>query len=660
MTVEIIRNANLNPDNINKDERDYYLITDKDDKLNIMGSYFELIHTQNKDMGWEKRNRRIEKVYNELKNEIYIDTLSKRSLQNFSINNSSIDPTFWNNEYPLTNYKETKYIFRKLNNKKSTGIDGIPNIALKNLPKKIITLYTIIFNNSLNNRYFPIKWKKTKIIPIPKRGKDPSLLTNLRPISLVPNVGKVLEVIINKRIISTTQELNLLPESQFGFRHRHSCIHAVSKLVSDICWALNNNQCVGACLVDTEKAFDCTWQEGLIAKLLKIHCFPVNLVKMIFSMIDGRTFVITDKGTESSIEFKVKQGIQQGTVTSPILYSLYASDILKTHGLNKEKGKSALAFADYLIVYTTGSKIYEIENKLEEIMDRIHTYYNRWKLKINLDKCETILFRPPITNKNRYLSGKWKKFQIRVNRINIPHKREVKYLGITLDDRLLFNKHLDNKLVKANKAFMALKELFFNAHLNPRLKILSYCTLIRPIITYGCSIWFNQSASTMEALRIFERKCLRACTGLYRSPESNYLKYISNSKLYNSAKISRIDCFILNLIRKYYIQVVQITENSLIFGSVYPNEQYFEKTLKTGFIPPEAFPFMDAHGLIQDNSKIPILYHIGRNRNNKKILLDPLLDLRHLNANWRYNRAFFRKKWKGEARPEECWWLDQE
>ena len=43
-----------------------------------------------------------------------------------------------------------------------------------------------------------------------------------------------------------------------------------------------------------------------------------------------------------------------------------------------------------------------------------------------------------------------------------------------------------------------------------------------------------------------------------------------------------------NVGSQYYIQVVKIAENSLIFGSVYPNEQYFEKTFQMGFIPPEA------------------------------------------------------------------------
>ena len=211
----------MNQNNIDKDKSGNFLITDKDDKLNVMGSHFELIHLQNKDLGLDYTNRKIENSYNKFKNEIYGDTMFNRSIQNFSIENNSLDPAYSNNEYPLTNYKETKNIFRKLNNKKSTGIDGIPNIILKNLPSKIIAYYTIIFNNSLNNRYFPIKWKKAKLIPIAKKDKDPSLLSNLRPISLLPNIGKVFEVIINKRIISAAQELNLIPESQFGFRYRH-------------------------------------------------------------------------------------------------------------------------------------------------------------------------------------------------------------------------------------------------------------------------------------------------------------------------------------------------------------------------------------------------------------------------------------------------------
>ena len=111
----------------------------------------------------------------------------------------------------------------------------------------------------------------------------------------------------------------------------------------------------------------------------------------------------------------------------------------------------------------------------------------------------------------------------------------------------------------------------------------------------------------MELLRVFERKCLRACLGSYRSPESNFQKYISNTKLYDLANLNRIDCFIIKLIRNHYSQINNISENSLISGAAYPIDEYIRSsTMITGFVPPEAFPFLDINGHIQDENKIPI------------------------------------------------------
>ncbi|KAI4485701.1 hypothetical protein M0802_012586 [Mischocyttarus mexicanus] len=76
--------------------------------------------------------------------------------------------------------------------------------------------------------------------------------------------------------------------------------------------------------------------------------------------------------------------------------------------------------------------------------------------------------------------------------IKITHKKIVKYLGIHLDEKFLLNEHLLLQLQKAEAAYIT------------------------------CKIWFNVSAGMMESLRIFERRCVRACLGLYKSAESNY------------------------------------------------------------------------------------------------------------------------------------------
>ena len=106
---------------------------------------------------------------------------------------------------------------------------------------------------------------------------------------------------------------------------------------------------------------------------------------------------------------------------------------------------------------------------------------------------------------------------------------------------------------------------------------------------------------------------------LYRSPNSDYKKFISNKILYNVAKISRIDNFIIHLIRNHIIKCFECKENNLIFASYNSNEKYINNTLHNGYIPPEAFLYLDSKGYIQNESGIPIFYHIYRRANIKSI-----------------------------------------
>ena len=122
----------------------------------------------------------------------------------------------------------------------------------------------------------------------------------------------------------------------------------------------------------------------------------------------------------------------------------------------------------------------------------------------------------------------------------------------------------------------------------------------------------------MEKIRLFERKCLRACTRLYRTSSSNYLKYVSNQKLYNESNIIRINNFIISLIRNNIVRATSNNVNNLIMAPYYSSDLYIMETLKTGFVPPEAFLFLDKMGYIQNQCKIPIFYHNYRRANIKK------------------------------------------
>jgi len=143
----------------------------------------------------------------------------------------------------------------------------------------------------------------------------------------------------------------------------------------------------------------------------------------------------------------------------------------------------------------------------------------------------------------------------------------------------------------------------------------------------------------MEQIRIFERKCLRACLERYRTRESNYQKYIKNKVIYDLAEISRFDNFIIKLIRNYFAETSTILENSLIFPSSYVDENYIKRTLIIGFVPPEAFIYLDKNGYIQDKKMIPIIYHIPGRKNQKTITYPPNINSNNSNIYLQYSLA---------------------
>ena len=100
-------------------------------------------------------------------------------------------------------------------------------------------------------------------------------------------------MVINNTLAVFCAINKVIPENQFGFRHKHSTIHAINKLTSDICWALNAKQRVTACLVDLEKAVDTVWIPGLNYKMIKKN-FHEYLIKIVWDMMTNKTFLMAD------------------------------------------------------------------------------------------------------------------------------------------------------------------------------------------------------------------------------------------------------------------------------------------------------------------------------------------------------------------------------
>lgn len=113
-----------------------------------------------------------------------------------------------------------------------------------------------------------------------------------------------------------------------------------------------------------------------------------------------------------------------------------------------------------------------------------------WNLRINPDKCETILFRRPLTNVNARRRAQINDSQLSTEHpdtkelIEVPHKNIVKYLGIHLDHLMKLNSHVNIQLEKAKKAFQANRRIFYNRNLYPTAKIISY----QLVVEHKCGV----------------------------------------------------------------------------------------------------------------------------------------------------------------------------
>jgi len=102
----------------------------------------------------------------------------------------------------------------KINIYKATGLDGIPSWLLRDFALFLCQPLAAMFNASIREGYVRPIWKSAEVIPVPKVPRPHSCLTDLRPISLLPCVAKILESIIGQWVFSALEPT--FDPNQFG------------------------------------------------------------------------------------------------------------------------------------------------------------------------------------------------------------------------------------------------------------------------------------------------------------------------------------------------------------------------------------------------------------------------------------------------------------
>lgn len=139
----------------------------------------------------------------------------------------------------------------------------------------------------------------------------------------------------------------------------------------------------------------------------------------------------------------------------------------------------------------------------------LEEYQKKWRIQINPDKTQAIFFT------NKRARNKLPSRDMVTNGHPTPWVDEVKYLGVVLDKKLKFDKHVNhviNKLGKSTRALYALINRRSKLQLQNKLRV--FKCILRPMFTYGAPVWGRCAKSHRKRLQVQQNKLLKMILNL--------------------------------------------------------------------------------------------------------------------------------------------------
>ena len=263
------------------------------------------------------------------------------------------------------------------------------------------------------------------------------------------------------------------------------------KLLEDWRAKLDKKEIIGTILCDLSKAFDTLPHDLLIAKLnaYGLESSALRLINDYLTNRKQRAKVASSFSTWSSIF----TGVPQGSVLGPLLFNIYINDFFFFI-----KESSTTNFADDNTIYANGKTMQEVINKLEIDIQNALIWFDANRLVANPKKFQLMFL------------GTRKQIKLLLNiygRTTLSSS-SIKLLGMIIDWKLTFNKHVKEVCSNANNKAKALTRLRYR--LDQSQKLCLYYCFIMSNFGYCPLIWMFCGKTSNDIINRVQCKALRA------------------------------------------------------------------------------------------------------------------------------------------------------
>ena len=413
----------------------------------------------------------------------------------------------------------------------------------------------------------PQDWINGILVILYKSKGDKSNCDNYRGITLLESVGKILARLLLNRLQKFICN-DIIPESQSGFRSGRGCIDMIftARQFQEKC--IEQQMPLFQVFVDLTKAFDSVNRNALWTVLGKLGC-PPTLVHMIKELHRDMKARVICNG-QLSDDLAVENGVKQGDICAPTLFSIYFAVLLSHAFKDCDLGVQ-------LVFRTTGrvfnlrrfnarSKVFQVlmrellyaddvdflthtEADMQSIMDKFSASCSEFGLKISLKKTKVMYTPAP--------GQMYRVPEIIVDGGKLGVVESFVYLGSKLSRDGSLDNEIYARIQKASIAFGKLeKRVWSDCGITISTKLDVYRSCVLSTLLYAAETWTTHIRH-IKLLERFHQNCLR------RILKVKWQSHVPDTEILEKAKCLNIESMIITAQLRWTGHIVRMNDERL-------------------------------------------------------------------------------------------------